>query len=141
MLMNTPHFTNTNIVSKKWTRKAYNPYPISPNTHTHTHPLSFGREEGKKSPKMSLLHHLVGSIAFLLKVLFFCSLVVALNEVLEDCINSRQVANCIVLFFFFLLRGNIVFWKEMRFLSQMDIGFPPVSCIILKNNFRASIFF
>lgn len=102
--MNTPHFTNTNIVSKKWTRKAYNPYPISPNTHTHTHPLSFGREEGKKSPKMSLLHHLVGSIAFLLKVLFFCSLVVALNEVLEECINSRQVANCIVLFFFSLER-------------------------------------
>ena len=50
-----------------------------------------------------------------------------------------QIALYFYLFIFLFLSlsvclsgGIIVFWKEMRFLNQMDIVFPLASCIILE---------
>ena len=65
LLMNTSFIANT--VSKKWAGKPIIPTPSLQNTHTHTHTHThtwFQKKGGKKSPKMFLLHDLVGVVDF-----------------------------------------------------------------------------
>ena len=113
LLMNTSFIANT--VSKKWAGKPIIPTPSLQNTHTHTHThthLVLEERREKNHLKCSCFMIWQELLISLLKVIFFCSLVVTLSEVLEDCVNSRQVANCAVLFIFSLSLSPIWYFEK-----------------------------